>query len=113
MPSGDMDPGLVSLRQEFLLRVLTGWVTTQREAVEGPGSGDKTWPSLCLDLGLLLQVNPDLLRRHLVCELYNQGLDPRAEQVGSHKHQQVPQYTSAGNWIETDTLTGGFMLYVY
>uniref|UniRef100_A0A674EE67 RAB3 GTPase activating protein subunit 2 (non-catalytic) n=1 Tax=Salmo trutta TaxID=8032 RepID=A0A674EE67_SALTR len=80
MPSGDMDPGLVSLRQEFLLRVLTGWVTTQREAVEGPGSGDKTWPSLCLDLGLLLQVNPDLLRRHLVCELYNQGLDPRAEQ---------------------------------
>uniref|UniRef100_A0A674EDB7 RAB3 GTPase activating protein subunit 2 (non-catalytic) n=1 Tax=Salmo trutta TaxID=8032 RepID=A0A674EDB7_SALTR len=46
MPSGDMDPGLVSLRQEFLLRV-----------------------------------NPDLLRRHLVCELYNQGLDPRAEQV--------------------------------
>ncbi|XP_042186052.1 rab3 GTPase-activating protein non-catalytic subunit isoform X2 [Oncorhynchus tshawytscha] len=83
MPSGDMDPGLVSLRQEFLLRVLTGWVTTQREAVEGPGSGsgDKTWPSLCLDLGLLLQVNPDILRRHLVCELYNQGLDPRAEQV--------------------------------
>uniref|UniRef100_A0A8C8CW40 Rab3 GTPase-activating protein non-catalytic subunit n=1 Tax=Oncorhynchus tshawytscha TaxID=74940 RepID=A0A8C8CW40_ONCTS len=82
MPSGDMDPGLVSLRQEFLLRVLTGWVTTQREAVEGPGSGsgDKTWPSLCLDLGLLLQVNPDILRRHLVCELYNQGLDPRAEQ---------------------------------
>uniref|UniRef100_A0A8C7FCX0 RAB3 GTPase activating protein subunit 2 (non-catalytic) n=1 Tax=Oncorhynchus kisutch TaxID=8019 RepID=A0A8C7FCX0_ONCKI len=46
MPSGDMDPGLVSLRQEFLLRV-----------------------------------NPDILRRHLVCELYNQGLDPRAEQV--------------------------------
>uniref|UniRef100_A0A8C7FDF6 RAB3 GTPase activating protein subunit 2 (non-catalytic) n=1 Tax=Oncorhynchus kisutch TaxID=8019 RepID=A0A8C7FDF6_ONCKI len=81
MPSGDMDPGLVSLRQEFLLRVLTGWVTTQREAVEGSGSGDKTWPSLCLDLGLLLQVNPDILRRHLVCELYNQGLDPRAEQV--------------------------------
>ncbi|XP_041703353.1 rab3 GTPase-activating protein non-catalytic subunit isoform X3 [Coregonus clupeaformis] len=90
MPSGDMDHGLVSLRQEFLLRVLTGWVTTQREAGEAPastrpgpgsGSGDKTWPSLCLDLGLLLQVNPDLLRRHLVCELYNQGLDPRAEQV--------------------------------
>uniref|UniRef100_A0A4W6CGE5 RAB3 GTPase activating protein subunit 2 (non-catalytic) n=1 Tax=Lates calcarifer TaxID=8187 RepID=A0A4W6CGE5_LATCA len=42
MPSGDMDPGLVSLRQE---------------------------------------VNPDILRRHLVCELYNQGLDLRAEEV--------------------------------
>uniref|UniRef100_A0A3Q1EL20 RAB3 GTPase activating protein subunit 2 (non-catalytic) n=1 Tax=Acanthochromis polyacanthus TaxID=80966 RepID=A0A3Q1EL20_9TELE len=42
MPSGDMDPGLVSLRQE---------------------------------------VNPDILQRHLVCELYNQGLDLRAEEV--------------------------------
>uniref|UniRef100_A0A671VRS1 RAB3 GTPase activating protein subunit 2 (non-catalytic) n=1 Tax=Sparus aurata TaxID=8175 RepID=A0A671VRS1_SPAAU len=42
MPSGDMDPGLVSLRQE---------------------------------------VNPDILRRHIVCELYNQGLDLRAEEV--------------------------------
>ncbi|CAB1335014.1 unnamed protein product [Coregonus sp. 'balchen'] len=90
MPSGDMDPGLVSLRQEFLLRVLTGWVKTQREAGTGEApasarpdldSGDETWPSLCLDLGPLLQVNPDILRRHLVCELYNQGLDPRAEQV--------------------------------
>uniref|UniRef100_A0A3P8RW40 RAB3 GTPase activating protein subunit 2 (non-catalytic) n=1 Tax=Amphiprion percula TaxID=161767 RepID=A0A3P8RW40_AMPPE len=28
-----------------------------------------------------LQVNPDILRRHLVCELYNQGLDLRAEEV--------------------------------
>uniref|UniRef100_A0A669E1R3 RAB3 GTPase activating protein subunit 2 (non-catalytic) n=1 Tax=Oreochromis niloticus TaxID=8128 RepID=A0A669E1R3_ORENI len=42
MPSGDMDPGLVSVRQE---------------------------------------VNPDILRRHLVCELYSQGLDLRAEEV--------------------------------
>uniref|UniRef100_A0A673YUT9 RAB3 GTPase activating protein subunit 2 (non-catalytic) n=1 Tax=Salmo trutta TaxID=8032 RepID=A0A673YUT9_SALTR len=88
MPSGDMDPGLVSLRQEFLLRVLTGWVKTQSEAGMAPAStrldlesGDEMWPSLCLDLGTLLQVNPDILRRHLVCELYNQGLDPRAEQV--------------------------------
>ncbi|XP_070983894.1 rab3 GTPase-activating protein non-catalytic subunit-like [Oncorhynchus clarkii lewisi] len=88
MPSGDMDPGLVSLRQEFLLRVLTGWVKTQSEAGMAPAStrldldsGDETWPSLCLDLGTLLQVNPDILRRHLVCELYNHGLDPRAEQV--------------------------------
>uniref|UniRef100_A0A3B3DT52 RAB3 GTPase activating protein subunit 2 (non-catalytic) n=1 Tax=Oryzias melastigma TaxID=30732 RepID=A0A3B3DT52_ORYME len=42
MPSGDMDPSVVSLRQE---------------------------------------VNPDILRRHLVCELYNQGLDLRAEEL--------------------------------
>ncbi|KAI3367973.1 hypothetical protein L3Q82_026801, partial [Scortum barcoo] len=90
MPSGDMDPGLVSLRQEFLLRVLTGWV----QAIDDPSSsvsgspplsssGPKAdwWPSLCLELGSLLQVNPDILRRHLVCELYNQGLDLRAEEV--------------------------------
>ncbi|XP_042356171.1 rab3 GTPase-activating protein non-catalytic subunit isoform X2 [Plectropomus leopardus] len=92
MPSGDMDPSLVSLRQEFLLRVLTAWV----QAIDDPSSsasdtsaapqsstGPKAdwWPSLCLELGSLLQVNPDILRRHLVCELYNQGLDLRAEEV--------------------------------
>ncbi|XP_070697855.1 rab3 GTPase-activating protein non-catalytic subunit isoform X2 [Pempheris klunzingeri] len=92
MPSGDMDPGLVSLRQEFLLRVLTGWV----QAIDDPSSsasGTRSpplpsngpradwWPSLCLELSSLLQVNPDIVRRHLVCELYNQGLDLRAEEV--------------------------------
>ncbi|KAM6973472.1 rab3 GTPase-activating protein non-catalytic subunit [Aplochiton taeniatus] len=86
MPSGDMDPGLVSLRQEFLLRVLTGWVKATDEApASGPcpalGPMADWWPSLCLELGSLLQVNPDILRRHLVCELYNQGLDLRAEEV--------------------------------
>lgn len=91
MPSGDMDPAIISLRQDFLLRVLTSWV----QAIDThPSSSESTptplpcngpmadwWPSLCLDLGSLLQVNPDILRRHLVCELYNQGLDRRAEQV--------------------------------
>lgn len=67
-----------------------GWV----QAVEGgsgsaPGSSTthsdglaaQWWPSLCLELGLLLQVNPDILRRQLVCELFSQGLDLSAEQV--------------------------------
>lgn len=126
MPSGDMDPGLVSLRQEvrgglerrqlhdnyspyllshilfptlfptsllcqFLLRMLTGWVQAIDDPSSSssagcpplPSSGPKAdwWPSLCLELGSLLQVNPDILRRHLVCELYNQGLDLRAEEV--------------------------------
>ncbi|XP_054470237.1 rab3 GTPase-activating protein non-catalytic subunit isoform X1 [Anoplopoma fimbria] len=92
MPSGDMDPGLVSLRQEFLLRVLTGWVQAIDDpSSSAPGSNSPSlpstgpradwWPSLCLELGPLLQVNPDILRRHIVCELYNQGLDPRAEEV--------------------------------
>ncbi|KAM4724270.1 rab3 GTPase-activating protein non-catalytic subunit isoform 2-T2 [Anableps anableps] len=92
MPSGDMDPGLVSLRQEFLLRVLTGWVQAIDDpscspsapaSTSLPSDGPKAdwWPSLCMDLGALLQVNPDILRRHLVCELYNQGLDLRAEEA--------------------------------
>uniref|UniRef100_A0A669DZA1 RAB3 GTPase activating protein subunit 2 (non-catalytic) n=1 Tax=Oreochromis niloticus TaxID=8128 RepID=A0A669DZA1_ORENI len=88
MPSGDMDPGLVSVRQEFLLRVLTGWVQAIDDPSSStplPSSGPRAewWPSLCLELGSLLQVNPDILRRHLVCELYSQGLDLRAEEVGN------------------------------
>ncbi|KAF7654729.1 hypothetical protein LDENG_00065790 [Lucifuga dentata] len=92
MPSGDTDPGLVSLRQEFLLRVLTGWVQAIDDpsySASGPGcpplasAGPRAdwWPSMCLELGALLHVNPDILRRHLVCELYNEGLDLRAEEV--------------------------------
>lgn len=77
---------------QFLLRVLTGWVQAIDDSscsASGarspllPSSGPSAdwWPSLCLELGSLLQVNPDILRRHLVCELYNQGLDLRAEEV--------------------------------
>ncbi|XP_037551139.1 rab3 GTPase-activating protein non-catalytic subunit [Nematolebias whitei] len=93
LPSGDMDPTLISQRKEFLFRVLSAWVQAidvPSSSALAPGStpplpsaGPKAdwWPSLCLELGSLLQVNPDILRRHLVCELYNQGLDLRAEQV--------------------------------
>ncbi|XP_076848214.1 LOW QUALITY PROTEIN: rab3 GTPase-activating protein non-catalytic subunit [Brachyhypopomus gauderio] len=84
LPSGDMDPSLVALRQEFLMSVLTGWVKALDE-VEGSGSADEckggAWPVVCMELASLLQVNADVLRRHLVCELYNQGLDLRAEEV--------------------------------
>ncbi|KAG8013501.1 Rab3 GTPase-activating protein non-catalytic subunit [Nibea albiflora] len=92
MPSGDMDPSLVSLRQEFLLRVLTGWVQaigdtssstsgTSPPPLPSNAPSADWWPSLCQELSTLLQVNPDILKRHLVCELYNQGLDLRAEEV--------------------------------
>ncbi|TWW71568.1 Rab3 GTPase-activating protein non-catalytic subunit [Takifugu flavidus] len=86
MPSGVMDSSLILTRQE----VQMGWV----QAVEGgsgsaPGSSTthsdglaaQWWPSLCLELGSLLQVNPDILRRQLVCELFSQGLDLSAEQA--------------------------------
>lgn len=72
--------------------MLTGWVQAIDDASASssgasspplPSNGPKAdwWPSLCLELGSLLHVNPDILRRHLVCELYNQGLDLRAEEV--------------------------------
>ncbi|XP_056914815.1 rab3 GTPase-activating protein non-catalytic subunit isoform X2 [Takifugu flavidus] len=90
MPSGVMDSSLILTRQEFLFQVQMGWV----QAVEGgsgsaPGSSTthsdglaaQWWPSLCLELGSLLQVNPDILRRQLVCELFSQGLDLSAEQA--------------------------------
>ncbi|MEQ2273384.1 hypothetical protein XENORESO_003328 [Xenotaenia resolanae] len=81
MPSGDMDPGLVSLRQEAIDD--PSFSTSAHASIPLPSDGPKAdwWPSLCMDLGSLLQVNPDILRRHLVCELYNQGLDLRAEEV--------------------------------
>lgn len=74
---------------QFLFQVQIGWV----QALDGspsasdsstqpcPGPGAQWWPSLCLELGSLLQVNPDILRRQLVCELFSQGLDLRAEQA--------------------------------
>ncbi|RXN29768.1 rab3 GTPase-activating non-catalytic subunit-like isoform X1 [Labeo rohita] len=84
LPSGDMDPNLVSVRQEFLMNVLTGWVKVLAESEENGVKHNGTedmWPSVCMELSSLLQVNTDILRRHLVCELYNQGLDLRAEEV--------------------------------
>lgn len=77
-----------SVRQ-FLFQVQIGWVqaldgsppASDSSVKPSTGPGAQWWPSLCLELGSLLQVNPDILRRQLVCELFSQGLDPRAEQV--------------------------------
>lgn len=70
------------------MSVLTGWVKALAEAEENGvrhSSLEDVWPSVCIELSSLLQVNTDILRRHLVCELYNQGLDLRAEEV-THIH---------------------------
>ncbi|MCJ8736481.1 hypothetical protein PDJAM_G00013040 [Pangasius djambal] len=90
LPSGDMDPGLVALRQEFLLSVLTAWVKAlgveeEEQKEEGgvsvkAGVRELAWMETCMELASLLQLNADVLRRHLICELYNQGLDLRAEE---------------------------------
>lgn len=90
----------ISALSQFLLRVLTGWVQATDDSScsasgTSPSSGPKAdwWPSLCLDLGSLLQVNPDILRRHLVCELYNQGLDLRAEEVRGRRLRKEKKKT--------------------
>ncbi|XP_066527390.1 rab3 GTPase-activating protein non-catalytic subunit isoform X2 [Hoplias malabaricus] len=84
LPSGDPDPNLVAIRQEFLMNVLTGWVKTIGEAEDSSSVKSIStvdWPAMCMELASLLQVTADILRRHLVWELYNQGLDLRAEEV--------------------------------
>lgn len=110
MPSGDVDSVLILSRQEvkarkpllhfsglvsmlsvfqFLFQVQAGWVQALEASPSASDSSVKPstgpaapwWPSLCLELGSLLQVNPDILRRQLVCELFSQGLDLRAQQV--------------------------------
>lgn len=74
--------GLTLLLVQFLLRVLTGWVQAIDEGTDPPTAAPSpSWPQLCQEVAPLLQVNADVLRRHLVCELYSQGLDLRAEEV--------------------------------
>uniref|UniRef100_A0A671QD64 Rab3 GTPase-activating protein non-catalytic subunit-like n=1 Tax=Sinocyclocheilus anshuiensis TaxID=1608454 RepID=A0A671QD64_9TELE len=80
LPSGDMDPTLVAVRQA----VSHSWVKVLAESEENGvkhSGAEDMWPAVCMELSSLLQVNTDILRRHLVCELYNQGLDLRAEEV--------------------------------
>uniref|UniRef100_A0A672NL22 Rab3 GTPase-activating protein non-catalytic subunit-like n=1 Tax=Sinocyclocheilus grahami TaxID=75366 RepID=A0A672NL22_SINGR len=74
LPSGDMDHNLVAVRQEV------SHSATHQEHLHAKCTEDM-WPSVCMELSSILQVNTDILRRHLVCELYNQGLDLRAEEV--------------------------------
>lgn len=74
---------------QFLFQVQIGWVqaldgyssASDSSTKPSAGPGAPWWPSLCLELGSLLQVNPDILRRQLVCELFSHGRDLRAEQV--------------------------------
>lgn len=50
------------------------------------GVRELAWMETCMELASLLQLNADILRRHFICELYNQGLDLRAEEVNTHTH---------------------------
>ncbi len=82
------------------MNVLTGWVKVLAESDENGvkhSGAEDMWPSVCMELSSLLQVNTDILHRHLVCELYNQGLDRRAEEVmrtHARTHTHTHCYTS-------------------
>ncbi|XP_059533767.1 rab3 GTPase-activating protein non-catalytic subunit [Myotis daubentonii] len=91
LPSGEMDPNLISMRQQFLLKVVSAAVQAQhagaREkegsdtAPAAPPGQDLEWPVLAVDLAHHLQVNEDVVRRHYVGELYNYGVDHLGEEA--------------------------------
>ncbi|KFP84646.1 Rab3 GTPase-activating protein non-catalytic subunit, partial [Acanthisitta chloris] len=89
LPSGDMDPNVLSIRQQFLLKVVTAAVQTlcssqkDKEASEEelfPFEKGKNWPTLAADLAQYLQISEDLVKRHYVCELYSYGMDHLGEE---------------------------------
>ncbi|KAM8945270.1 rab3 GTPase-activating protein non-catalytic subunit isoform 2-T2 [Pelodytes ibericus] len=90
LPSGDMDPGVVSLRQQFLMKMVTAAVQVLFQTTN-PGQSESIpcetpekhvdWPMLAIELAKQLQVNEDTIWRHYVCELYNYGIDHIAEEA--------------------------------
>ncbi|KAJ7402415.1 rab3 gtpase-activating protein non-catalytic subunit isoform x2 [Pitangus sulphuratus] len=90
LPSGDMDPNVLSIRQQFLLKVVSAAVQTlcssqkDKEVSEEelfPFEKGKNWPTLAADLAQYLQISEDLVRRHYVCELYSYGMDHLGEEA--------------------------------
>ncbi|XP_038616705.1 rab3 GTPase-activating protein non-catalytic subunit isoform X2 [Tachyglossus aculeatus] len=99
LPSGDMDPNFISMRQQFLLKVVSAAVQehpagpkgpeTTEEAACPPSPGkERDWPALAVDLSQPLQVNEDVIRRHYVCELYNYGIDQLGEEAILQVHDK-------------------------
>lgn len=91
LPSGEMDPNFILLRQQFLLKVISAAVQAQHavikdkdvseEALLSPFGNDPDWPALTVYLALHLQVSEDVVRRHYVGELYNYGVDHLGEEA--------------------------------
>ncbi|KAM6356080.1 rab3 GTPase-activating protein non-catalytic subunit isoform 5-T5 [Podargus strigoides] len=90
LPSGDMDPNVLSIRQQFLLKVVSAAVQTlcssqkAKEVSEEelfPFEKGKNWPTLAVDLALYLQISEDVVKRHYVCELYSYGMDHLGEEA--------------------------------
>nr|KAF6302595.1 RAB3 GTPase activating non-catalytic protein subunit 2 [Pipistrellus kuhlii] len=98
LPSGEMDPNFISLRQQFLLKVVSAAVQAQHagarekdgsDAAPAPPPGkDLEWPVLAVDLAHHLQVSEDVVRRHYVGELYNYGVDHLGEEAILQVHDK-------------------------
>ncbi|XP_005409325.1 PREDICTED: rab3 GTPase-activating protein non-catalytic subunit isoform X2 [Chinchilla lanigera] len=101
LPSGEMDPNFISIRQQFLLKLVSAAVqaqhavpqdrapSAQAEAATTPCE-DQDWPALAVDLAQHLQVSEDVIRRHYVSELYSHGADHLGEERALAR---VPQAT--------------------
>ncbi|KAM6165927.1 rab3 GTPase-activating protein non-catalytic subunit [Erethizon dorsatum] len=97
LPSGEMDPNFISVRQQFLLKVVSAAVQAQHsfpkdrapsaEAATAP-SEDQDWPALAVDLAQHLQVSEDVVRRHYVGELYSHGIDHLGEEATLQVHDK-------------------------
>ncbi|XP_052520730.1 rab3 GTPase-activating protein non-catalytic subunit isoform X1 [Tympanuchus pallidicinctus] len=89
LPSGDMDPNVLSVRQQFLLKVVSAAVQMlcsqkAKEASEEelfPFEKARNWPTLAVDLAQYLQISEDVVKMHYVCELYSYGMDHLGEEA--------------------------------
>ncbi|XP_072804826.1 rab3 GTPase-activating protein non-catalytic subunit isoform X2 [Vicugna pacos] len=91
LPSGEMDPNFISVRQQFLLKVVSAAVQARHalakdrdsseEAPTTPFEKEQDWPVLAVNLAHHLQVSEDVIRRHYVVELYNYGADYLGEEA--------------------------------
>ncbi|XP_066474968.1 rab3 GTPase-activating protein non-catalytic subunit isoform X2 [Tiliqua scincoides] len=97
LPSGDVDPALLSIRHQFLTKLVSAVAQAQSPSRKTRGSQeeltvmsvkDRDWPALAIDLAQHLQVNEDAVRRHYVCELYNYGLDQLGEEAILQVHDK-------------------------
>uniref|UniRef100_A0A8C3WPR2 RAB3 GTPase activating non-catalytic protein subunit 2 n=1 Tax=Catagonus wagneri TaxID=51154 RepID=A0A8C3WPR2_9CETA len=90
LPSGEMDPNIISIRQQFLLKVVSAAVQARLGVAKDKDSSEEAaatpleerdWPALALDLAHHLHVSEDAVRRHHVGELYSHGADHLAEEA--------------------------------
>uniref|UniRef100_A0A672VE30 RAB3 GTPase activating non-catalytic protein subunit 2 n=1 Tax=Strigops habroptila TaxID=2489341 RepID=A0A672VE30_STRHB len=90
LPSGDMDPNVLSVRQQFLVKVVSAAVQSLCSAQKAkevseeelfPFEKGRNWPTLAVDLAQYLQISEDVIKRHYVCELYSYGMDHLGEEA--------------------------------